>query len=36
MLGVKGSMRRGAIAAAALAFWTVVFYLVTRVFWQLP
>ncbi len=25
-----------AIAAAALTFWTVVFYLVTRVFWHLP
>ena len=25
-----------AIAVAALAFWVVVFYLVTRVFWHLP
>ena len=32
----KNNWRGIGIAAAALAFWTVVFYLVTRVFWQLP
>jgi len=32
----KTNWRGIGIAAAALAFWTVVFYLVTRVFWHLP
>ncbi|GFG52883.1 antibiotic biosynthesis monooxygenase [Mycolicibacterium agri] len=33
---VKSDWRGIGVAAAALAVWTVVFYLVTRVFWQLP
>jgi len=32
----KTNWRGIGIAAGALAFWTVVFYLVTRVFWHLP
>ncbi|MBB5161994.1 antibiotic biosynthesis monooxygenase [Mycobacterium sp. AZCC_0083] len=32
----KTNWRGIGIAVAALAFWTVVFYLVTRVFWHLP
>ena len=32
----KNNRRGIAIAVGALAFWTVVFYLVTRVFWHLP
>ena len=32
----KSNWRGIGIAVAALAFWTVVFYLVTRVFWHLP
>jgi antibiotic biosynthesis monooxygenase (ABM) superfamily enzyme len=32
----KTNWRGIAIATAALAFWTVVFYAVTRVFWHLP
>lgn len=32
----RNNWRGIGIAAAALAFWTVVFYLVTRVFWHLP
>ncbi len=33
---VKNNWRGIVIAVTALAFWTVVFYLVTRVFWHLP
>ncbi len=32
----KSNWRGIGIAAAALAFWTVVFYLITRVIWHLP
>jgi uncharacterized protein len=32
----RANWRGIAICVAALAFWTVVFYLVTRVFWHLP
>jgi hypothetical protein len=33
---VKANWRGIGISVAALAFWTVVFYLVTKVFWHLP
>jgi antibiotic biosynthesis monooxygenase (ABM) superfamily enzyme len=36
MPAAKTNWRGIGIAVAALAFWTVVFYLVTRVFWHLP
>jgi len=32
----KANWRGIGISVAALAFWTLVFYLVTRVFWHLP